>query len=213
MKLDLSKISNQLLSFQKEEPNLAHELKISSVIMPFYISDSNSDEIILTKRSDKLKSHAGQISFPGGKFDPSDITLEETALREWEEETGSSRQNLKVLGQYKAIDTRTGYHITPFVAVYEGDFQFSINVNEVDFIFRLSLKEMEELPFYTIQFRDMIGNNLFVYYFDHPRGLLWGATCHLLYHFLRDFCGFKREPIITLPNLSGPPFFDPRKNT
>ena len=74
--------------YNSNYPHISSEgLKLSSVVLPFYKTENGKSGILLTKRSDHLKSHAGQISFPGGKFDELDKTLLETALREWEEET------------------------------------------------------------------------------------------------------------------------------
>jgi 8-oxo-dGTP pyrophosphatase MutT (NUDIX family) len=169
--------------------------------------------IILTKRSEHLSSHAGQISFPGGKFDVSDKTLLETALREWEEETGESRNTLEVIGSYDSINTGTGYHITPFISVYKGNFNFLLNKQEVDFLILLELRELLQLPFYSIQIDNHLSGRANLYYFDLSQGLLWGATCHILYHFLKDFCGFSRKPKIVKQNLDVIPYFQPPKTT
>ena len=115
-------------------------LKISSVVLPFYQTQNNKTGILLTKRSEHLKSHAGQISFPGGKFDESDGTLLETALREWEEETGERRETLEIIGSYHGLNTGTGFHITPYISVYTVDFNFNVNRNEVDFMIQIELE-------------------------------------------------------------------------
>ena len=78
------------------------------MVLPFYQTGNHKTGILLTKRSEHLKSHAGQISFPGGKFDESDGTLLETALREWEEETGERRETLEIIGSYHGLNTGTG---------------------------------------------------------------------------------------------------------
>lgn len=195
-------------------PHISSEgLKLSSVVLPFYKTESGKTGILLTKRSDHLKSHAGQISFPGGKFDESDETLLETALREWEEETGSSRDNLEVIGSYHSLNTGTGYHITPFITFYTGDFQFNPNRNEVDFLLHVELEELLHLPFYAIHFDHHPSGRVEVYYFDLPQGLLWGATCHILVQFLKEFCGFRRKAELVKANLKIPPFFSPPKKT
>lgn len=210
------------ISFEQLKASLANSdfpqissagLKLSSVIMPFYFTEDNHVGVLLTKRSEHLKSHAGQISFPGGKFDEADKTLLETALREWEEETGESRNTLEVIGSFHSLNTGTGYHITPFISIYRGNFKFNVNQNEVDFMIPLELEELTRAPFYTIEWEKNSSGRIHIYYFDLLSGLLWGATCHILYTFLKEMCGFERRPQFVKPNLNVPPFFSPPKNT
>ena len=200
--------------YNSNYPHISSEgLKLSSVVLPFYKTENGKSGILLTKRSDHLKSHAGQISFPGGKFDELDKTLLETALREWEEETGSSRDNLEVIGSYHSLNTGTGYHITPYITLYKGDFQFKPNRNEVDFLLHVELEELLHLPFYTIYFDQHPSGRFDIFYFDLPQGLLWGATCHILVQFLNEFCEFRRIPEPVKANLNAAPFFSPPKKT
>lgn len=210
------------ISFEKLKATLANAeypqiptagLKISSVIMPFYFTKEDHVGVLLTKRSDLLKNHAGQISFPGGKFDEADKTLVETALREWEEETGESRNSLEVLGSYHSVNTGTGYHITPFISIYKGNFEFKVNHHEVDYMIPIELEEFLFAPFYTIEWEKHLSGRINIYYFDLLQGLLWGATCHILFTFLHEMCGFERKPKLVKPNSNIPPFFLPPKNT
>ncbi|WCL49669.1 NUDIX hydrolase [Leptospira sp. GIMC2001] len=180
---------------------------LSSVVMPFYHNENQSTGLVLTMRSKNLKSHPGQISFPGGMQEPNEAIFE-TGLREWEEEMGVSRELLEVIGAYKSFDTRTGFHITPIICKYLGQFDFSINPAEVETWFRLDLAELQELDFYSMDYGDKLGHR--IHYFDlGDRGLLWGATCEIILNFLHDFTDFQRKPIVVQPNLTKPPFFQP----
>jgi 8-oxo-dGTP pyrophosphatase MutT (NUDIX family) len=171
--------------------------------MPFYYNDQGELGILLTKRSKHLKSHPGQISFPGGVREEGE-TLEETALREWEEEMGVSGDSIQLLDCFHSLTTITGYHITPFVGIYNGDFAFQLS-DEVESAFGVPLITFLECPFYCIDFFRSGRNR--VYYFDLPgQGLLWGATCEILVRFFQMTAGFNREPISTQANLSEPPF-------
>ncbi|MCE9500027.1 MAG: CoA pyrophosphatase [Leptospira sp.] len=177
---------------------------ISSVIFPLYFDTDWG--VILTKRSDSLKSHPGQVSFPGGMYSAADNSLLETGLREWEEETGESRKTLEVLGKYREMFTRTGFHITSFLAYYTGNFRFAIS-DEVDFIFMVPFSEFQSIPFFAINFP--VGTDGLIYYFVHERSLIWGATCEMIVGFLREFNEFRREPVLVKANLATPPFFNP----
>lgn len=175
--------------------------------MPLYWEKDESAGMILTMRSKKLKSHPGQISFPGGIQEPGE-ELHETCLREWEEEMGSPRSELEILGRFTDLDTRTGFHITSFIGLYTGEFRFRPN-EEVETYFSVSLREFWERDFYAI---DFFGNPQHrTYYFDlEDNGLLWGATCEIIIRFLKEFTGFERSPRLVQPNLSNPPFFNPK---
>lgn len=210
MKIPFDKIKNLLANSNFPQVS-SSGLKASSVLLPFYFTNENKTGIILTKRSEHLKSHPGQISFPGGKFDESDKTLLETALREWEEETGERRETLEIIGSYHSLDTGTGYHVTPFISIYRGDFQFSPNKNEVDFLIHMELEELFHVPFYAIEWERHPSGRFEIYYFDLSQGLLWGATCHMLLQFLKEFCGFDRKPKLVERNLATAPFFLPPK--
>ncbi|PJZ83677.1 NUDIX hydrolase [Leptospira harrisiae] len=179
----------------------------SGVIFPLYGSKDIAEGIILTERSKNLKSHPGQISFPGGVKEKEDSNLLVTALREWEEEMGVQSSTLNVLGKLEGLHTRTGFHITPFLATYEGDLSFQHNTEEVERVILLSFSDLWTKPFYAIQ---VPGREHFAYYFDLGDGLLWGATCEMILRFLRAHSSFDRTPLLVKPNLVVPPFLDPK---
>ncbi|MDF3821765.1 CoA pyrophosphatase [Leptospira sp. 96542] len=183
--------------------------KVSGVVFPLFGNAKHAEGIILTQRAKHLKSHPGQISFPGGVLEPTDQSLLDCALREWEEEMGVSQSALEVLGRLTGLQTRTGFHITPFLANYKGDFQFPFNKDEVESVFVTNFSELWECPFYAIQIPNQKPGD-FAYYFDLKGGLLWGATCEIILGFLKQFLSFDRIPKIVKPNLTFPPFLNPK---
>ncbi|AYV56173.1 NUDIX hydrolase [Leptospira kmetyi] len=183
--------------------------RASSVILPIYEKPDNEQGIILQKRNSNLKAHPGQISFPGGAHSKTDKNLLDTALREWEEEMGESSSVLDVLGEYHGLFTHTGFHISPFIARYNGTFSFNTNPEEVERSIILDLKRLETAPFYSIRIRRSGAREIEIYYFDLEEGLLWGATGRIIVNFLREYAGFEREATKVEPNLGTPPFFDP----
>lgn len=207
MNINFEELSNKLQSISPAIPSKDNSgSKPSSVIVPLYKKE-NSIHVILTKRTEHLKSHPGQISFPGGMYHEEDGALYETALREWEEEMGVSRDCLKLIGEYKSFITRTGYKITPFICEYLGDFSFKTSVDEVDYCIFFELEDFNKLPFYSFKANDLVIKQ--VYYLDHSLGLLWGATCEIMVNLIKDFFNFQREPEYVRPNLIIPPFFKP----
>jgi 8-oxo-dGTP pyrophosphatase MutT (NUDIX family) len=207
MNLDLYNIRNHLSQTWHVLPDTKE--KISSVIVPIFETDQLGQGLILTERAKHLKSHPGQISFPGGVVDPEDANLLECALREWEEEMGVSRSNIEILGKHQDLVTRTGFHITPFLGRYTGNFSFSHNEDEVDKIILLPFKELLTAPFYAVHIPNQSVDSL-AYYFDLADGLLWGATCEMIIRLLKDYASFERSPTFVKPNLLHPPFFNPK---
>ncbi len=177
--------------------------------MPFFSHNSETDGVILTKRSSNLKSHPGQISFPGGTLDKSDSSILDCALREWKEEMGSDPAHLKVHGRWEGYETKTGFHITPFVATYQGNFLFQTDPREVEMTILLPLATLQDVPFFALVVPKRSPEQL-IFYFDLPEGLLWGATCDLLVRFLRSYANFNRLPKLVSPNLPQPPFLNPK---
>lgn len=96
-------------------------------------------KVILIRRADHLKAHAGQIAFPGGKVDPTDRSPMAAALREAEEEIGLTRDLVDVLGPIDRHVTSTGYRVTPFVGVATRSFRPLVDPNEVAEVFEVPL--------------------------------------------------------------------------
>lgn len=105
--------------------------------------------LLYTQRSVWVGSHRGQVSFPGGRFDPGDGTLQETALRETEEELGVSRGRIRVLGVLSDCVASTGVIVTPFV----GDLglvcpqemrSWKVSQREIDRVFVVALPHLQD---------------------------------------------------------------------
>ncbi|TGK02961.1 CoA pyrophosphatase [Leptospira langatensis] len=211
IRLDLDKLRQDLPLLPEGEPDLPEGVAHSSVIMPVF-HKNGQDGFLLQKRNPNLAAHPGQISFPGGVKEPEDPSLLETALREWNEEMGAAKEDLSVIGNYKGQLTHTGFHITPFLAQYSGDFLFQINPEEVERVIQLEFDRLWTVPFYSIQGRRRPeGPYLEVFYFDLEEGMLWGATARIIVDFLRDHSSFSRTPELRTPNLAVAPYLDPSK--
>ncbi len=99
----------------------------------------NNSLILMTKRKNNLRKHAGQIAFPGGRKEREDKDLKDTAQRETEEEVNISKDNYDIIGQLPKFYTGTGYVVTPFLAIMKQNSEWesliSPNLNEVEKIF------------------------------------------------------------------------------
>ncbi|MGC8768773.1 NUDIX hydrolase [Calditerrivibrio sp.] len=116
----LLKIQDCLKKYKRKPRNVNYEKykKVASVIIPIVRLD-DSYGILMTKRTNHLKNHSGEISFPGGSQDPEDRNLAETALRELKEEIGILEQHVKILGFLQNEFSVTYFTVKPYVAYIE----------------------------------------------------------------------------------------------
>ena len=96
--------------------------------------------LLLTKRSEKLRSHSGQVSFPGGKQDEQDQSSLDTALREAREEIGLESKSVRILGCLDQIISLHFYLVTPFVGLIPSDFEAKVDSVETESIFEVPLE-------------------------------------------------------------------------
>jgi 8-oxo-dGTP pyrophosphatase MutT (NUDIX family) len=117
---------------------LSQTLKPAGVLVPI-IERDNDLKVLLTQRSAELKHHAGQVSFPGGRMEGSDVDVEAAALRETEEEIGIASHHISVLGYLDTMPTITGYAVTPVVALVSAQAELRIDKTEVEYAFEVPL--------------------------------------------------------------------------
>jgi len=110
----------------------------AAVLMPLVRRDEGLS-LLLTRRTDHLRDHAGQISFPGGRVEPEDDGPVATALRETQEEIGLPREFIRVLGQLPVYSTVTAFQVTPVVALVEPGFTLTLDAFEVAEAFEVPL--------------------------------------------------------------------------
>ena len=122
----------------------------SAVLVPITF-ENNSANIILTYRSAKLKDHAGQISFPGGRIDKKDLSPIDTAIRETKEEIGIEKKYINILGNLDNYVTGTGFQILPIIANVIGGYDISINSKEVKSVFKLPMSILMNKKNHDIQ--------------------------------------------------------------
>ena len=151
----------------------------SAVLVPL-VEKSNGTEIILTIRSNDLPSHAGQISFPGGKVDAEDKNPVDTAYREAFEEIGLSEKHIKRLGYLDITTTGTNYMILPVVGLIDIDFLPKINRNEVEDIIYLPLEFIEQKNNLKHVDKEFNGTRKSFYLYQYKEYSIWGATARIL---------------------------------
>jgi 8-oxo-dGTP pyrophosphatase MutT (NUDIX family) len=137
----------------------------------------------LTQRTHHLTRHAGQVAFPGGRADASDISLVETALRETQEETGIDPAFVTVAGFLDAYETGTGYAILPVVGLLSDGFALSPHAVEVAEIFEVPLSFLLDPANKQQQSREFQGRRRSFYSFTYEGHYIWGATAAMLLNF------------------------------
>lgn len=164
-------------------------LRRAAVLVPL-VERPGGVTVLLTQRSDHLSSHAGQISFPGGRAEKTDSSLIETALRETEEEIGLHRRHIEIIGVLPEHATISAYRVTPVVALVQPPFTLTPDPNEVAEAFEVPLAFlMDGLNHQRrqIELPDNAGTRAF-YSMPYEQYFIWGATAAMLrnlFHYLR----------------------------
>lgn len=156
----------------------AQHLTPSAVLIPI-VERAEGLTVLLTRRSERLKNHAGQISFPGGRQDPGE-SLERTALRETHEEIGLSSDWIELVGPIASWATITGFLVTPYLALVRPGYALTLHEVEVDEAFEAPLDFLLE-PANQCR-RDFVHEGRHRFYYEIPWGErhIWGATASML---------------------------------
>jgi 8-oxo-dGTP pyrophosphatase MutT (NUDIX family) len=149
--------------------------------------------LLLTRRTDHLRDHAGQISFPGGRVEPEDDGPVATALRETEEEIGLSRSFINVIGQLPVYSTVTAFQVTPVVALVEPGFTLKLDDFEVAEAFEVPLAFLMNPAHHRHHHFEFAGAErrfLSMPWQGAEREyFIWGATAAMLRNFYRLLSG------------------------
>jgi len=151
----------------------------SAVLIPL-IRNGQDIQIILTQRSNNLPSHAGQISFPGGKVDTKDKSPVDTAYREANEEIGLSREEIEHLGYLDVTTTGTNFMILPVVASISNNFVPKLNNDEVESLVYLPLNYIADANNLKTMNKVINGEDRTFFVYEYDNYFIWGATARLL---------------------------------
>jgi 8-oxo-dGTP pyrophosphatase MutT (NUDIX family) len=152
---------------------------IAAVLIPL-LSHPQGLTVLFTQRTPHLRSHSGQVSFPGGRAEPGDASAECTALREAEEEIGLRPAAVEVLGRLPDYRTRTGYRVTPIVGLLTPPVAFAPDPNEVAEIFEVPLAFLLDERNRQRRTREFQGQQVGYYVFEYGEKMIWGATAGML---------------------------------
>lgn len=150
----------------------------ASVLIPILKRDELS--ILLTQRTEHLKTHAGQISFPGGQSEPDDRNATDTALREAQEEIGLNPSSVQIISEIGCWSTHTGYLITAILGFLEPPSQFRASEDEVAEIFEIPLRFLMTPDLFKQDFKYHNGEKRHFYHFQYEDKYIWGFTANIL---------------------------------
>lgn len=165
----------------------------ASVLIPLVMHEDGL-RLLLTRRTDHLRDHAGQISFPGGRVEPEDGSAVATALRETEEEIGLAREHIEIIGQLPIYTTVTAFEVTPVVALVRPGFRLNLDAFEVAEAFEVPLQFlMTPAHHQRHRFEFAGGERQFLsmpWVHEDGQGqpreyFIWGATAAMLRNFYR----------------------------
>ncbi len=146
--------------------------------------------ILLTKRAATLKSHAGQVAFPGGRVERADASIEAAALREAEEEIGLRPQDVEVVGRLPDYLTGSGFRISPVLALLPDGLALTPSEAEVESIFTLPLSVLLDPAAPERRRAPFRGRVREFWVWPHPEHYIWGATAAILVHLAHRLRGY-----------------------
>ncbi len=174
---------SQTLSSRKrriiDHPPFSH----AAVLVPLYQKEEDC-HLLFTKRSDQVKYHKGEISFPGGMVDEEDRELIHTALREAYEEIGLKEEDVQIIGFLDDIITVTEFIVTPSVGLFPYPYPFKISEIEIAELIEVPLSFLLEKDCFSEKEIVRMGQREWVYAYQYKDHIIWGATARILKQFL-----------------------------
>ncbi len=193
-------ISRRLSEAQKSPTDVSYfsaflsdAARPAAVLIPLFhatIEDKKKHlwQVLLTRRTDSLAEHQGQVAFPGGRADPTDTSPEMTALREAHEEIGLDPSNVKILGKMNNLWTITNYMVSPMIGVIPWPFPLRLEEIEVSRVFSIPLDWLADPDHHEIRYRaipdpySQILQREFhpvIYFHPYQDELLWGVSAEI----------------------------------
>ncbi len=158
---------------------ISRAVKPAAVLIGLVERDGEA-QVILTKRTERLSSHAGQIAFPGGKIDADDASPEAAALREAWEEIGLDINEVEVVGRLPDYHSGSGFLIAPVIGVVSDDADFEINHDEVEYMFEVPLRFLMDPRNHIRSSKFFNGRDRHYYEMPYDGHYIWGVTAGMI---------------------------------
>jgi 8-oxo-dGTP pyrophosphatase MutT (NUDIX family) len=170
----------------RERLSLGNGDSIACAVLVPIVAANDGYGVVYTLRSERLPSHKGQVSFPGGKRSAEhDLSLLDTALREAREEIGITPEDVEILGPLDDVYTMaTDYVITPFVGLLPAGIGYRPNPDEVDAVFTVSLADLVDQAYHEKETQEWQGHHFEVDVITAGPHRIWGATRNITINLL-----------------------------
>jgi 8-oxo-dGTP pyrophosphatase MutT (NUDIX family) len=190
------KLRQRLARRRKRRIVSAHRVP-AAVLLPLYC-EHGKWHLVFIKRTEKVKEHKGQISFPGGNRDAADRTMLDTALRESAEEIGLRAGDAEVLGELDdELTTTSNYIVSPFVAAIPWPYSFQANEAEVGEIIQIPISALLDRGCLQRHRESVDGKMVESYNYYYQGRIIWGATARILHGFLEIFTRALQDKVPT----------------
>jgi 8-oxo-dGTP pyrophosphatase MutT (NUDIX family) len=163
----------------REEGVNAEGLKPAAVLVPLGVRDEGVS-VLFTRRAEHLHHHPGQICFPGGRIEARDASPAMAAIRETEEEIGLSADRLEILGVLPEYFSRTGFRVTPVVALVHPPFELQLDAFEVAESFEVPFSFLMDVSNHRTVDTEYQGRPRRVYSMPYGERDIWGTTAAIL---------------------------------
>jgi 8-oxo-dGTP pyrophosphatase MutT (NUDIX family) len=160
----------------------------AAVLVPI-VAHPAALSVLFTQRTTHLTSHAGQVSFPGGRAEPGDATPEFTALREAQEEIGLAPEKAEVISRLPDYFTRTGFRVTPVVGLLTPPLALEPDPREVEEVFEVPLAFLLDPRNHRRETREIQGRSVGYYVMRFEGRTIWGATAGMIVNLYRHLAG------------------------
>ena len=168
------------LSLKQSDPK--SDLPKAAVLIA--LTEEENPEVIYTLRSNKVSSHQGEVSFPGGMQEESDSSLIMTALRESEEEIGLPQNCVKIIGSLDTMVSRFNVSVTPFVGVIPIDVDLNTSSEEIEACFKVPLSFLLKDKRYRNDEVNRNGETFYMPAYKYSSYVIWGLTAMITVNFL-----------------------------
>ncbi len=155
----------------------------AAVLLPLFLKEGEY-HVLLTKRTEHLNHHRGEISFPGGSCQPDDEDSLATALRETWEEVGIAPEDVEVLGVLDDFYSIHNYLVTPYVGIFPSGYQFRPNAWEIERLIEVPLAHLLQPEIFRVEDWNWKGRIHPVYFYTCGDDDVWGLTAAILKQFL-----------------------------
>lgn len=175
------------------------DFRQAAVLLPLYQSGVGP-HLILTKRTEEVPTHKGQIAFPGGGFEEGDGDLLATALRETQEEIGLEPGAVEIIGTLDDTVTVTSRHVVrPFVGFVPHPYSYRLDPFEIERLIHLPILPLLSGAPFREEIWERDGQPVVVYFYEYDGDTIWGLTARILKQFMETVGRPLREKGLVSP--------------